>query len=193
MSKVPRLLFSSVFKPFAEADNLYSRVDSKIEISTTSSPNIKGCSAGVLHYSTFGLHTIANNLEYRPWCWTTPPCHASSPGEERLRLRGDWFHRPQFSKGQADVCRDPAAQPEIQGHHRRLCATIEHLDRILDVDYICSGEGISFMRELLGLPAGYEFRMPDCAAKTAEIMGVPFFWDEYRPVMIVGLGCPYGL
>ena len=32
MSKIPSVLFSSVFKPFAEADTLYRRKDSKIEI-----------------------------------------------------------------------------------------------------------------------------------------------------------------
>jgi len=63
MSRIPKVLFSSVFKPFAEADNLYSRVDSKIEIFHNQLTKYQGVFSPRVHYSTLGLHAIANNLE----------------------------------------------------------------------------------------------------------------------------------
>jgi hypothetical protein len=193
MSKIPRVLFSSVFKPFAEADNLYSRVDSKIEIFHNQLTKYQGVFSPRVYWSTFGLHTIANNLDVQSVVLDYPTLpRFINELKKGYDYVGIGSIIPNFEKVKrmcAEIRRhSPKAKIIIGG----FCATIEHLDRILDVDYICQGEGISFMRELLGLPVEYEFRMPDCTAQTAEILGVPFFWGEYRAVAIVGLGCPYG-
>jgi hypothetical protein len=193
MSKTPRLLFSSVFKPFAEADNLYSRVDSKIEIFHNQLTKYQGVFSPRVHYSTLGLHAIANNLGVPSVVLDYPTLprfiHEVKKGYDYVGIGSIAPNFERVKRMCAEIRRHSPKSKVIIGG---FCATIEHLDRILDVDYICSGEGISFMRELLGLPAGYEFRMPNCGAKMAEILGVPFFWDEYWAEAIVGLGCPYG-
>ena len=193
MSKVPRLLFSSVFKPFAEADTLYSRVDSKIEIFHNQLTKYQGVFSPRVHYSTLGLHAIASNLEVPSVVLDYPTLpRFIAEVKKGYEYVGIGSIAPNFERVKrmcGEIRRHSPKSKIILGG---FCATIEHLDRILDVDYICAGEGISFMRELLGLPAEYEFRMPDCGAKTAEILGVPFFWDEYCAEAIVGLGCPYG-
>ena len=62
---------------------------------------------------------------------------------------------------------------------------------MVEVDYICHGEGISFMRELLGLSLrNSEFHQPEVCSETREVLGVPFFWGDYHPYIIVGLGLP---
>jgi radical SAM superfamily enzyme YgiQ (UPF0313 family) len=193
MSKIPRVLFSSVFKPFAEADNLYSRVDSKIEIFHNQLTKYQGVFSPRVHYSTLGLHAIANNLGVPSVvldCPTLPRFIAEV--KKGYDYVGIGSIIPNFEKVKRMCAEIRRHSPESKIIIGGFCATLEHLDRILDVDYICQGEGISFMRELLGLPAGYEFRMPDCAVQTAEILGVPYFRGEYRAVAIVGLGCPYG-
>lgn len=193
MSKIPRVLFSSVFKPFAEADTLYSRVDSKVEVFHNQLTKYQGVFSPRVHHSTLGLHTIANNLEVPSVVLDYPTLPRFI---EEVKAGYDYVGIgsiiPNFEKVKRMCLEIRRHSPKSKIIIGGFCATIEHLDRILDVDYICQGEGISFMRELLGLPAGYEFRMPDCGAKTAEILGVPFFWDEYRAVAVVGLGCPYG-
>jgi hypothetical protein len=192
-SKVPRVLFSSVFKPFAEADNLYSRVDSKIEIFHNQLTKYQGVFSPRAWYNTFGLHTIANNLGVPSVVLDFPTLPRFI---EEIKQGYDYVGIgsiiPNFEKVKrmcAEIRRhSPRSKIVIGG----FCANLEHLDRRLDVDYICQGEGISFMRELLGLPDGYDFRAPECTIQTAEILGVPFFWGEHRAVTIVGLGCPYG-
>jgi len=62
MSDSPKILFSSVFKPFAEADTLYSRIDSKIELFHNQITKYQGVFSPRITYHTFGLHCIANNL-----------------------------------------------------------------------------------------------------------------------------------
>jgi hypothetical protein len=186
MSNIPRVLFSSVFKPFAEADTLYSRVDSKVEVFHNQLTKYQGVFSPRVHYSTLGLHTIANNLEVPSVVLDYPTLPRFI---EELKKGYDYVGIgsiiPNFEKVKRMCAEIRRHSPQSKIIIGGFCATIEHLD-------ICQGEGISFMRELLGLPAEYEFRMPDCFARTAEILGVPFFWDEYRAVAIVGLGCPYG-
>jgi hypothetical protein len=42
-----------------------------------------------------------------------------------------------------------------------------------DVDYVCLGEGISFMRDLLGLPVEFDFKNPDISTLFAKYWAFP--------------------
>ncbi len=193
MAGSPKILLTSVFKPFGEADNLYSRVDSKIELLHNQITKFQGVFSPRIHYQTFGLHLIAANLD-------TPSVVLDYPTLPRFIAEvkkgydyigiGSIAHNLQKVKRMTEEIRkhSPRTKIVIGG----FCACLENIDRILEVDYVCVGEGISFMRELLGQSPEFEFRHPDLCAHTRELLGVPFFWGEYRPVVIVGLGCPYG-
>ena len=189
----PKILFSSVFKPFADQDNLYNRVDSKIELFHNQLTKYQGVFSPRIHYQTFGLHTIANNLG-------VPSVVLDYPTLKRfikeVKKGYDYIGIGSIAPNFQKVKR---MSEEVRKHSPKtkiiiggFCAMIENLDKMLDVDYICYGEGISFMRELLGLPKQFQFRQPEVVAETREVLGVPFFWKEYRPCIIVGLGCPYG-
>ena len=48
------------------------------------------------------------------------------------------------------------------------------------------------MRELLGMPAEFEFKNPDVITDFRELLGVPLFGIPKIPQIVVGLGCSYG-
>ena len=192
MSAQPKILFSSVFKPFAEADNLYSRLDSKIELFHNQITKYQGIFSPRIHYNTFGLHAIANNLP-------VPSVVLDFPTLDRfireLKKGYDYVGigsiTPNFNKVARMTEEVRKHSPESKIVIGGFCASIPDLDKMLSVDYICSGEGISFMRQLLGFSPEFEFRQPEVFSQTRELLGVPIFRD-YHPFITVGLGCPYG-
>jgi len=194
MSVQPKILFSSVFKPFAEADNLYSRVDSKIELFHNQITKYQGIFSPRIHYNTFGLHAIANNIP-------VPSVVLDFPTLERfikeIKKGYDYIGigsiTPNFNKVKRMTEEIRRHSPKSKIIIGGFCTMIPDLDKMLDVDYICRGEGISFMRELLGFSPEFEFRQPDVFSQTKELLGVPlFFKPDYHPFIAVGLGCPYG-
>jgi hypothetical protein len=50
----------------------------------------------------------------------------------------------------------------------------------------------TFMRELLGMSADFEFKNPDVSTDFRELLGVPLFGIFKTPQVVVGLGCSYG-
>jgi radical SAM superfamily enzyme YgiQ (UPF0313 family) len=188
-----KILFSSVFKPFGEADTLYSRRDSKIELFHNQITKYQGVFSPRVIYQTFGLHCIANNLG-------APSVVLDYPTLDRfiaeIKKGYDCVGIGSIGPNLQKVKR---MMEEIRRHSPKtkivlggFCAMIENIERMLEVDYVCFGEGISFMRKLLGFSPEFEFQQPAVAARTSEILGLPVFWGEYRPAVITGLGCPYG-
>jgi hypothetical protein len=192
MPQAPKILFSSVFKPFAEADNLYSRLDSKIEIYHNQLTKYQGIFSPRAHYNTFGLHVIANNLGIPSVVMDFPTLprfiEEVKNGYDYVGI-GSIMPNFQKAKRMAEEVRkwSPKTKIIIGG----FCAAIENLDKMLPVDYICVGEGISFMRELLGLSPEFDFRQPDTFSEPRELLGVPLFWAKRNAVLLIGLGCPY--
>ncbi len=72
-----------------------------------------------------------------------------------------------------------------------FCAAIPDIEKILEVDHVCVGEGITFVRHLLGLPEHFKFKNPDTVSQVREAMGVPLR-RLGSPHIAVGLGCSYG-
>jgi len=193
MGKSPSVLFSSVFKPFAEADNLYSRLDSKIELFHNQLTKYQGVFSPRVHYNTFGLHAIANNLGVPSMVLDYPTLpRFISELKKGYDYVGIGSIMPNFAKVKRMAEEIRKWSPQTKIVIGGFCAAIENLRQKLEVDYICQGEGISFMRELLGLSPEFEFRQPEVYSETREVLGVPFFWGDYHPYLIVGLGCAYG-
>ena len=186
-----RILLSSVFKPFG-VDNQYSRAESKIELYHNQLTKYQGVFSMRAHMQSFGLHAIANNID----ALTTM---LDFPTLERFRrelkkgydIVGIGSIAPNLTKVKrmVEVVRQesPSSKVVIGG----FCSMVPMLDSLADVDYICRGEGISFMRELLGMDPEFRFRNPDIFAESVEILGVPIFWVK-NPHIVVGLGCSYG-
>ncbi len=187
-----RILLTSVFKPFG-VDNLYSRRDSKIELFHSQITKYQGLFSIRTHFNSFGLHAIANNID-------APAVVLDFPTRSRFRrevAKGyDYVGIGSITANFQKVKRMVADIRELSPHTKIViggfCATIPNLQEILGVDYLCVGEGISFMRELLGESPEFTFRQPDTFSETRQVLGVPVFWGDYHPYIIVGLGCPYG-
>jgi hypothetical protein len=187
----PRVLLSSVFKPFG-VDNIYARRDSKLELFHNQLTKYQGVFSIRNFHNTFGLHLIASNIE-------APTTVLDFPTLDRFRreLRkgydvvGIGAIAPNFQKVKkmAEAARElsPRSTLVIGG----FCANIPDIEKTLDVDHVCVGDGISFMRELLHEPPEFEFKNPDIFSETREIFGVPIFGVK-DPQIVVGLGCSYG-
>ena len=193
MGERPKILFTSVFKPFAEADNLYSRVDSKIELWHNQQTKYQGIFSPRVHYPTFGLHVIANNLGVPSNVLDFPTLDRFI---EEVKKGYDYVGigsiMPNFQKVRRMTYEVRRLSPKTKIVIGGFCSMIENLEKMLEVDYICRGEGISFMRDLLGLPPEFKYRQPDTFSWPRELLGVPIFWEQKSPMLVVGLGCPSG-
>jgi len=188
----PRVLLSSVFKPFA-VDDIYSRKKSILELFHNQLTNVQGIYSLRVSYDSYGIHAIANNIGI--------PCTVLDfPSMKRFIKEiekgydyvGISAIAPNFQKVKWMVERTREISPQSKILIGGFCAGIPNLRDVLDVDYVCVGEGISFMRELLGLPAHFEFKNPDVFTAFREVLGLPLFGIFKTSQVIVGLGCPYG-
>jgi len=187
----PRVLLSSVFKPFG-VDNPYSRRESKIELYHNQLTRAQGVFSMRDFMNTFGLHVIANNID-------TPANVLDFPTLERFEreLQNDYeiigigSILPNLMKVKKMVEVARRASPRSKIVLGGFCATLPQIKELTGCDEVCAGEGIGFMRALLGRPADYEFKNPDVFAQSTEIFGVPLIGVK-NPHIIVGLGCSYG-
>ncbi len=188
----PRVLLSSVFKPFAIND-MYSRKESIMELYHNQLTKVQGIYSLRNGYDSYGIHVIASNLGV--------PCTVLDfPTQKRfiqeIKKGYDYIgissiiHNFQKVKWMVEQTRkiSPRTRIVLGG----FCATLPNLQKILNVDYICVGDGISFMRELLGMNPDYEFKNPDVGTTFYESLGMPLFEIPRFPQVIVGLGCSYG-
>ena len=185
------VLLSSVFKPFG-VDSIYSRRESKIELYHNQITKAQGVFSLRSLVSTAGLHLIANNIE-------APTTVLDFPTLKRFRkeLRKGYDYVgigaiiPNFQKVKKMVEDTRKLSPRSRIVIGGFCAHAPELEKVMDVDYVCVGDGVSFMRDLLGLPEEFKLKHPDVFTDTKEILGVPIFGSK-NPMVIVGLGCSYG-
>jgi radical SAM superfamily enzyme YgiQ (UPF0313 family) len=187
----PKVLLTSAFKPFGIDDN-YSRLESKVELMHNQLTKAQGVFSIRNFANTFGIHLIANNIE-------VPATVLDFPTLKRFRkelgkgydIVGIGANLPNFQKVKrmAEETRklSPSSTLVVGG----FCANIPDIEKMLDVDHVCIGDGISFMRDLLGLPAEYKLKNPYIYTETRELFGVPIFGMK-NPQIVVGLGCSYG-
>ncbi|MFO8056291.1 MAG: hypothetical protein R6V10_03250 [bacterium] len=186
-----RVLLSSVFKPFG-VDSIYSRRDSKIELYHNQLTKYQGAFSMRTFMNSYGLHAIANNVD-------TPADVLEFPSLARFRKEaqkgydvvgiGSILPNLQKVKRMVEEVRElsPRSTVVVGG----FCANLPDLEKLMEVDHLCVGEGISFMRELLGEPPEFRFKNPDVFAESREVFGVPVI-GVHNPHIIVGLGCSYG-
>ena len=186
-----KVLLTSAFKPFG-VDNMYSRRESKIELYHNQLTKAQGVYSMRAFMNTYGLHAIANNID-------TPATVLDFPTLERFKdevkkgydVIGIGSIAPNFQKVKRMVEEAREISPRSKIVIGGFCATIPDIEKMLGVDHVCVGEGISFMRDLLGEPPDFMFKNPDVFAESREILGVPIRGVR-NPHIIVGLGCSYG-
>ncbi|MFP4040987.1 MAG: B12-binding domain-containing radical SAM protein [Desulfosudaceae bacterium] len=186
-----RVLLSSVFKPFG-VDSIYGRKESRIELYHNQLTKSQGIFSMRSFMDSFGLHAIANNID-------TPATVLDYPSLPRFvreikkgyDIVGIGAIVPNFQKVKkmVELVREhaPRSRVVLGG----FCAVVPDIEKMLKVDHVCVGEGISFMRSLLGLSPEFVFKNPDVFNRDREILGVPLPGAR-TPQVVVGLGCSYG-
>lgn len=188
---LPKVLLCSVFKPFA-VNNIYSREESKIELLHNQITKYQGVFSIRASFNSYGLHAIANNIEAPATVLDFPTLprfiKEVKKGYDIIGIGGIM---PNFQKikKMTEIARElsPHSILVVGG----FCAVLPNIDKILDVDYVCVGEGISFMRDLIGLPSAFKYKNPHMYHADTEVVGIPTRRRKY-PHIAVGLGCPYG-
>lgn len=172
---------------------MYSRKESIIELFHNQITKVQGIYSIRHHYDSHGIYAIANNLDI--------PCTVLDFPTQKRFIReiekgydyvGISSIVQNFQKVKWMVAQIRKKSPRTKIIIGGFCAGISDLQKTLDVDYVCIGDGISFMRELLGMPAEFKFKNPDISTDFVELLGVPLFGLPKAPQIIVGLGCSYG-
>lgn len=202
---IKTILLTSVFKPCA-VDDAYGRKENIPELFHNQLTHHQGIFSQRDRNQSIQLHLIAENL-------THPVTILDWPTLDRFRREvkkgydyvGISFIQPNFRKAKTmvDLVRDvsPRSKIILGG----FGAAIDHIEDIMGADYICRGEGIRFMRKLLGEPEEFEFLHPLVpGVEFMGVMGAPmrtlgalsrWLFRRYINVggtVVNGLGCAEG-
>jgi hypothetical protein len=187
-----RILLSSPFKPFG-IDGKYGRKEALAEIFHNQLTLTQGAFSIRNFTTSNALHVIANNIDTPTTVLDCPTLnHYIKEIRNDYDIIGISAQLPNFNqlKKMLGVTRQYAPKSRIVVGG--FVAAIPDIKDQIDADDICKGEGIGFMRNLLGLPPEYSYQNPrSIFSETKEIFGVPVIGLK-RPLMVVGLGCTYG-
>jgi radical SAM superfamily enzyme YgiQ (UPF0313 family) len=186
-----KILFATPFKPYG-IDSPFGRRDSFPEVLHNRLTRANGIFSYRGFFSAFGLHIIANNISAESDVLEYPTLarfkRQLKKGYDYVGI-GSVVANLQKVRVMAEAVRElsPRSKIVIGGY----CANIDDIKDMVPLDYLCIGEGIGFMRELLGDPPEFEFKNPDVFSRAHSVMGVPLFGKK-NPHIVIGLGCPYG-
>lgn len=183
-----QLLLTSVFGPYG-VDDQYGRKENKMELFHNQVTREQDIFSYRFNHHSFGLQFMAQNLE-------TPTTVLDFPTEERfieeIKKGYDYvgisFIVPNLKKAQrmGQLIRElsPKTQIILGGHG----ANIPKLETMVEYDHLCQGEGLYFLRELLGEKVDRPIRHPLAYSSfNRRIMGAPL--PQTSGVLIPGVGC----
>jgi len=178
-----------VFGPFAVND-AYGRKENKMELFHNQVTKEQGVFSYRFNHHSFGLYLMAENVKVPTTVLDFP-----SLREFRQEVRkgydfvGISFIVPNASKARkmAEVVREesPATKIILGGHG----ISIQGIENLISHDFICRGEGVSFLRRLLGEKVDRPVRHPMLHSSfNRRVMGVPL--PKMSGVILPGVGCP---
>ena len=186
-----KVLLSSVFGPYGVDDD-YGRKENVMELFHNQVTREQGIFSLRYHHYSFGLYFIAENI-HAPTLVLDFPSEADFVKEiaKGYDYVGISFIVPNFAKAKrmAQLVRRHAPQSKIVlgGHGTR----IGELDKLIDCDHICCGEGVKWFRRLLGEDPDRPFKHPVMPSGFRKsIMGIPVATNA--AVLVPGVGCPNG-
>ncbi len=190
MHTASRILLTSVFGPYG-VDDAYGRKENIMELFHNQVTREQGLFSPRFRHQSFGLYLIAENLRADTTVLDFPSARRFV--KELTRRPYDYvgisFILPNFVKARrmAELVRRHAPQAKIiLGGHG---AAIPDVERLIDCDHVCRGEGIRFMRQLLGEDVDRPISHPVLSiAFRKHLMGVPLPSDGV--IMMPGVGCP---
>ncbi|MBN2358902.1 MAG: cobalamin-dependent protein [Deltaproteobacteria bacterium] len=185
------LLLTSVFGPYG-VDDAYGRKENVMELFHNQVTREQGIFSLRFHHHSFGLHLLAENVEAGVKVLDFPSqrrfVREIKKGYDYVGIS---FIAPNFVKARrmAELVRRHAPQSKIilGGHGTR----IPDLERLVEHDHICRGEGVRWLRRLLGEDPERPVKHPVIGSTLQKwIMGIPRPIDA--AVLIPGVGCPNG-
>ncbi|HVL69827.1 MAG TPA: cobalamin-dependent protein [Vicinamibacterales bacterium] len=193
----PRLLLSSVFKPFSQDDEFGSRSINPLELYHNQVTRAQGPFSLRMHHRSWGLMMIQRNV-------SVPSTLLDFPTRERFiqELQTRRYDIVGLSGiivnvGKVrEMCRlvrqySPQSTLVVGGH----VTAIPGIERTLDADHIVKGEGIRWLREYLGEPVDAPIEHPPIASSFGfRIMGLraPRGGGDPAATLIPSVGCPMG-
>ena len=184
-----KILLSSVFGPFG-VDNAYSRKENVMELFHNQVTREQGMFSLRCHHHSFGLYFIAENID-------APVTVLDFPSEKaflrQIKKNYDYvgisFITSNFAKARrmAQLVRQyaPASKIVLGGHG----TNIEDIEKQIENDFICKGEGVKWFRRLLGEDPDRPFIHPVLPSGFSErTLGIPLKTEA--AVLIPGVGCP---
>ncbi|MBK9142680.1 MAG: radical SAM protein [Candidatus Melainabacteria bacterium] len=183
-----KLLLTSVFGPYGVDDD-FGRKLNVMELFHNQVTREQGLFSLRMNHPSFGLYLIAENL-------LTPTVVLDFPSiddfEKEIGKGYDYIGISSIVanigkvKRMCEIIRrlSPRSKIILGGH----CVNISGVEKLVDVDLISTGEGVSYFRLLLGEPLDQPFRHPTIRSTlNRKIMGVP--QPDDAAVLIPGLGC----
>ncbi|MCG8685778.1 MAG: radical SAM protein, partial [Desulfobacterales bacterium] len=182
------MLLTSVFGPFGVNDD-YGERENKMELFHNQVTREQGIYSYRFNHASHGLYFMAENVDI-------PTTVLDFPTLKKFRAElkhgydyvGISFIVPNFDKAQkmASLVRElsPKTKIILGGHG----ASIPDLESMIEYDYICHGEGIRFIRELLNEDPDKPIKHPlSYSSFNRQVMGVP--WAPDGGILITGVGC----
>ena len=192
-----RILFSSVFGPYAQDDEFGSRKINPMELYHNQVTREQGPFSLRMFHRSWGILMIQQNI-------SAPTTVLDFPTREAFEaeLKANQYDIVGISSiivniGKVrEMCRivrtlAPQATIVIGGH----VAAIPGLDKIVDADHIVRGDGISWMRQFLGEDETAPIRHPEIVSgyggRTMG-MSLPQAKGNTAATIIPSVGCPMG-
>jgi hypothetical protein len=193
----PRVLLSSVFRPFTVNDEFGSRAINPLELYHNQVTRAQGPFSLRMHHRSWGIMLIQHNIQ-------APTTLLDFPTRERFveELTAQNYDVVGISGiivnvGKVrEMCRlvrqhSPHSVVVVGGH----VTAVPGIERLLDADHIVKGEGVRWFRGFLGEPVDAPIRHPDIPSSFGfRIMGLkmPRGGGDPAATIIPSVGCPLG-
>jgi len=194
--KVPRILFSSVFGPYAQDDEFGSRAINPMELYHNQVTRLQGPFSLRMFHRSWGLLLIRENI-------SAPSALLDFPTRERFiaELQNERYDvvalsaiPPNYLKVREMCLLIREIQPEakiiIGGH----ISGLPNLQKRVRADYVVRGEGVRWFREFLGEDVSAPIRHPRISSGIgARTMGLRLDKPgDVAATLIPSVGCPMG-
>jgi radical SAM superfamily enzyme YgiQ (UPF0313 family) len=184
----PKLLLTSVFGPYA-VDDAYGKKENLMELFHNQVTREQGIFSYRFNHSSFGLYFLAENIEMPTVVLDFPTLpQFIEELKKGYAYVGISYVMPNLKKAQkmAALVRQHAPRSKIiLGGHG---VAVPETEALIDHDYICRGEGVTFLRTLFGEATDKPIRHPLLhSAHNRRVMGAPL--PEGSGILIPGVGC----
>ncbi|MBI5481181.1 MAG: cobalamin B12-binding domain-containing protein [Deltaproteobacteria bacterium] len=186
------ILLTTVFKPFG-VDDRYGRRENVAEVLAAQVTRAQGIFTPRMWHATTGLHVVAANAGVPATVLEWP-----SLAEFEQELRQEHYDYVGISfipctvpkmRAMVEVVRrvSPRSRIVLGGYG----TVVPHLDVLVEPDHICRGDGIRYLRNLLGESPEFAFRHPVVTTWIYQFLGLHTFPQPIGHIA-TGLGCAYG-